>query len=175
MFNNINITLIAAMSKNHIIGNKNQLPWHLPKDLRHFKNFTSGKNLLMGRKTYQSIFSYINKPLPKRNSFVLSNSILEEKYTNFSNVHVFQNLKQIEEFMHANNQTDLYVIGGEQIYKQTIEYANELIISYIDIECEGDAFFPEICSNTWVIQTEELVNDEIDFTIKTYKRPIKDI
>ncbi len=170
MFKNIKISIIAAMSNNNVIGLNNQLPWHLPKDLQHFKTITLGKNLLMGRKTYQSIFSYINKPLPQRNSFVLSKSSLEERYTNFENIKVFAEFESIEEFMHKNQQTQLYIIGGEQIYKQMIDYADELIISHVNINCEGDAFFPEITSNIWKIQNEELVKDNIDFKIKVYTR-----
>jgi dihydrofolate reductase len=168
MLNNINISIIVAMSKNHVIGNKNQLPWHLPKDLQHFKNVTTGKNVLMGKNTFTSIFSYINKPLPNRTNFVLTTTGLEAKYTAFDNLQVFNNIQQVEDFLINTSQTDICVIGGEQIYKQMLQYANKLIISHVDIECDGDAFFPQICPNTWQIESEELVQDNINFTIKVY-------
>ena len=174
MFKNIKISIIAAMSNNNVIGLNNQLPWHLPKDMEHFKKLTLGKNLLMGKNTFESIFAYINKPLPQRNNFVLTNSVLnlEAKYANFENVKFFNSFKTLEEFMHNNEQTQLYIIGGEKIYKQMVSCADELIISHVNINCEGDAFFPKIDLNTWKIESEELRQDKIDFIIRTYKKII---
>lgn len=144
------LVLVAAVAKNGVIGSKNDLPWYLPEDLKHFKEVTMGKNVLMGRKTYESILNRIKKPLPGRTSIVITrNPDLEvpEGVKVFTDVGQALNaLKDVEEIM---------VIGGAQIFEQTIDKADKLILTEVDKEYPGDVFFPKVDLNLWQKTSEE--------------------
>ena len=122
--------MIVAHDLNNLIGNKNKLPWHLPEDLQHFKNETLNKNIVMGRKTFESI----GKPLPKRNNIILTR---DKNYKPESTI-VFHSISDI-----IKEYDNFIVIGGVEIYKQFLPFTNELIVTEIDSEFEGDAYFPE--------------------------------
>lgn len=144
------ITLIAAMSKNRVIGINNQLPWKLPEDLKRFKNLTTGNVVLMGRKTYESI----GRPLPNRTNVVITRD------TSFKaeGVLVYNNLHEVLPIFNR-----IFVIGGSEIYNQLIKVADEIELTLIDKEFEGDAFFPEI-GNEWIESEKETSNnDEFDY------------
>lgn len=126
------ITLIAACSKNRVIGKDNKLIWHVPGDLKRFKELTSGHTVLMGRKTFESI----GKPLPNRRNVILT----RDKTFIADGCLIYNDLKEVLEFF----KNDLFVIGGEEIYRQTIGYADYIDLTFIHKEYEGDAFFPEI-------------------------------
>ena len=122
------LKIVVAIGKNREIGKNNSLLWHIPEDLKHFKNLTLNSKIIMGKNTYYSI----GRPLPNRENIVLS----EE---NIENVKVYNNL---DECLRENQ--DAYIIGGQSVYEQTIKYVDELHISYIYKEDkEADAFFPE--------------------------------
>jgi len=137
------ISLIAAVAKNGIIGNKNKLPWNIPEDLKRFKELTSGKQVMMGSRTYESIVGYLGKPLPNRTNIVLA-SEAEMKFP--EGVFVY---KSIPEALAAHGDKDISVIGGGQIYKQTIDLADTLYITHVDQEVEGDVSFPAIDPVKW--------------------------
>ncbi|MFD1396685.1 dihydrofolate reductase [Kroppenstedtia eburnea] len=124
------IRLIVAYAKHRVIGRKGQMPWHLPNDLKHFKETTTGHTIVMGRKTYESI----GKPLPRRRNVVLT-----------ANRH-FQAPKGVE-VIHSPREVaqlgDVFIIGGAQLYEQFLPLADRLYITEIDLETEGDTFFPE--------------------------------
>lgn len=144
------ITLIAAMSKNRVIGINNQLPWKLPEDLKRFKNLTTGNVVLMGRKTYESI----GRPLPNRTNVVITRD------TSFKaeGVLVYNNLHEVLPIFNR-----IFVIGGGEIYNQLIKVADEIELTLIDKEFEGDAFFPEI-GNEWIESEKETSNNgEFDY------------
>ncbi len=173
-----NIILVAAISKNNVIGNKNQLPWHLPKDLAHFKQLTLNQNVVMGKNTFLSIINYLGKPLPKRNNIVLSSTMHIEdlhflylnKPSSFYNIDICNSIGMLDQkYKHST----LYVIGGQKVYEQMLPLANQLIISHVDIDCLGDAFFPNIDKIKWQPINQQDVSCNIDFTIVTYKRLIK--
>lgn len=149
------ITLIAACSKNGVIGKDNTLPWRLPEDLKRFKSLTMGKNVLMGRKTYESI----GKPLPNRTNIVLTRD------TSFKtdSVLVYNNLEQVLPIFR-----DIIVIGGGEIYKQCINKADVIELTLIDKEFEGDAFFPSIDSSWKESKRETYTNDEFTYHFITY-------
>jgi dihydrofolate reductase len=126
------ITLIAACSKNRAIGKENKLIWHVPGDLKRFKELTSGHTVLMGRKTFESI----GKPLPNRRNVILT----RDKTFTADGCLIYHNLKEVLELF----KNDLFIIGGEEIYRQTIGYADYIDLTFIHKEYEGDAFFPEI-------------------------------
>jgi dihydrofolate reductase len=144
------ISIIVAIAKNNVIGKKNELPWYLPEDMKHFKQITDGQTVLMGSKTFESIVSRLGKPLPNRKNIVISS---DPNYAVPEGVVVNNDLdKALADF---KNQS-LFVIGGASIYKQTIEKADKLYITEVDQEIDGDAFFPEIDLNKW----EEISRDK---------------
>ena len=129
------VTLIAAMDKNGLIGKNNQLPWHIPADLKFFKQQTSGKTVLMGRKTCESL----PFPLPKRRNVVIT--------------HNKDFCKPGFEIIHEINQDilsdELMVMGGSTIYQLMMPFADAMIISKIDHEFIGDTYFPEVDWTNW--------------------------
>ena len=126
------ITLIAACSTNRVIGKNNTLIWKVPGDLKRFKELTSGHTVLMGRKTYESI----GRPLPNRRNIILSRN----KDLVVEGCLVYSNLLEVLELY----KNDLFVIGGEEIYRQTLGYADKVELTLIHKDYEGDAFFPEV-------------------------------
>jgi dihydrofolate reductase len=139
------IALIVAASQNNVIGLDNQLPWHLPEDLKYFKAVTMGKPILMGRKTYDSI----GRPLPGRANIVLTR---DADWT-AQGVEVVNDLDSAiavsEKACKAAGVDELMIIGGEQIYRKFLPVANKLYLTKVEAEIEGDAFFPAIDSNQW--------------------------
>jgi dihydrofolate reductase len=134
------LSLIVAQSKNRVIGNKNELPWRLPKDLQYFKRVTLGKPIIMGRKTYESI----GRPLPGRVNIVISSNVSLV----IAGVSVVSSLKQAIEAAKAacleQGVDEMMVMGGAQVYQQALPLVDRLYITEVDAVIEGDAFFPEV-------------------------------
>jgi dihydrofolate reductase len=137
------ISLISCMDNNRTIGLNNQLPWHLPEDLKYFKKVTMGHTIVMGRKTFESI----GKPLPGRKNIVLT----RDPHWKRDGVEVYQSS---EELMRNMKNEELFIIGGEEIYKLFINDAKRLYITKLDHSITGDAFFPEI-SEDWKVISEK--------------------
>ncbi|MGL5046651.1 MAG: type 3 dihydrofolate reductase [Shewanella sp.] len=133
------IAMIAAMAKNRVIGKENKMPWHLPEDLRHFKAMTLGKPVVMGRKTFESI----GRPLPGRHNIVVSRqtALAIEGVTC---VNSFDAAKQA-----AGDCEELVVIGGGQLYAELLPLADVLYLTQINLDVEGDTFFPHWDDGTW--------------------------
>ena len=145
------LILVAAVAKNGIIGNKGKLPWHLPEDLKRFKELTNGKAVLMGRKTFESILGYLGKPLPNRKNIIITRQsnyqpLRHPERSEGSPVEIYSN---IEIALAAHKNKDVCVIGGAEIYLQTISLADKLCITEVNQEVEGDVFFPKIEKNAW--------------------------
>ncbi len=141
---NMKISLIVAKSKNNVIGKNNQLPWHLPADLKHFKTITMGKPIVMGRKTFDSI----GKPLPGRRNIIISRD------KNFY-AHGCDVFHSIDDALYAvKNEKEVMIIGGENLFLQLLDRAQCIYMTIIDAEFEGDAFFPEL-NNAWKLISEE--------------------
>lgn len=135
------ITLIAAIGRNNEIGLRNNLLWNIPGDMRHFKDYTMGKMLVMGSNTFASIG---NKPLPGRRCIVVSSRDLHGSAAIPA--------KSITEALSVEHCYDeLVVIGGASIYEQTIGLANKLVITHIDAEFTADTFFPVIDNSVWKV------------------------
>ena len=129
------INIIVAHSKNMAIGKANSLPWHLPDDLKRFKKLTTGHPIIMGRKTYQSI----NRPLPDRTNIVVTRDMGLE-IPGCVVVHsAAEAIKKAQEF----DQEEIFIIGGAEIYKETLPLADRLYVTVVDMYVDGDAFFPE--------------------------------
>ena len=145
----MNISIIVAMSKNRVIGRDNDMPWHLSNDLKNFKKITMGKMVVMGRLTYQSI----GRPLPNRQNIILSRNFVD------TNVLIFNNLQEVLNF--SKDEDEVFIIGGEDIYRQTINKANKIYLTTIDEEIAGDKYFPDINLSSWdKISSENYIKDE---------------
>jgi len=135
----MNISMIVAMSKNRVIGKDNGMPWHLSDDLKNFKKITIGKTIIMGRRTYDSI----GKALPGRKNVILSRSLKDK------DILVFDNLENA--LVDVGNEEEIFIIGGQDIYSQTINKANKLYLTTINDDIEGDKFFPYFDNSNWDI------------------------
>ena len=150
---NITLSLIVAMADNRTIGRNNELPWHLPDDLKYFKSVTMGKPIVMGRKTFDSI----GRPLPGRLNIVITRNTGWQH----SGVKTAASLQQAVAIAAEANPQDqetliqeapiqeVMVIGGEEIYRTAIELADRLYITRVQAEVEGDAFFPQYNESEW--------------------------
>ncbi|MDO8599125.1 MAG: dihydrofolate reductase [bacterium] len=154
------IALIAAVAKNNCIGSDGKLPWHIPEDFAHFKQHTTGKVVLMGRKTWESLPPKF-RPLPNRTNVVITR---QKEYDVPPGVEVYP---AIDDAIAAHTADDTYVIGGAQLYEQTIGRADRLIITHIDRTVDGDAFFPVIGAPPWCEVARE---DHDGFSFVTYER-----
>ena len=156
------ISIIVAMTNNRVIGKDNEMPWHLSDDLKNFKKLTLGKTVIMGRLTYDSI----GKPLPNRKNIVLSRSLKDKKVNVLSSVEEALDITSSEE--------EVFIIGGQDIYLQTIKKATKLYITMINSEIEGDKFFPNIDLSQWkIIDSLAYSKGEFnshDFTAQVYIR-----
>jgi len=161
--NHHRLTLVAALSRDRVIGLDNQLPWTLPADLKRFKALTTGKTILMGRKTFESI----GRPLPRRRNVVLSRS-------GFSSpgVETFESLDAVRRALPVAE--EIMVIGGGEIYRQCLPHATRLALSVVHASVPGDAWFPLIQAHQWLLSASEHVpadeaNDH-DFTFMEFER-----
>lgn len=137
----IKIAAIVAMSDNRVIGVNNQLPWHLPADLRHFKELTTNHAILMGRKTYESI----GRPLPNRLNLIIS----RDRNYKAEGCHTVQSFDAaIEQSLH-NGKNILYVIGGAEIYTLLLDQIEQLDLTLVHTTIQGDTFFPALDANKW--------------------------
>lgn len=135
------ISLLVAMDKNNVIGYEGDLPWHLPKDLKFFKERTIGNNVIMGRKTFDSI----GRALPKRKNVVLTRSTQDFP----DDIIVVHDVDEIYKWNEENPAEELFVIGGGHIFEQMIEKADRMYITYIDHSFKGDTFFPSFSEDEW--------------------------
>jgi len=149
------IKAIVAMAENRVIGNSGTIPWHLPEDFKFFKATTMGHAILMGRKTYESI----GKPLPGRENIVLSRTMPETP-----GVIVIRSLDELKE---PTNGRDLFVIGGEEIYRLLLPRVQELYVTKVPRTIDGDTHFPEFESQ---FDAGTKVLDNADFSVWKYCR-----
>jgi len=133
------LSIIVAMAANRVIGHGNRLPWHLPADLKHFRQITMGKPILMGRKTWESI----GRPLPGRLNIVITRNH-GYKAEGCVVVHSVDAALRA-----AQGHDEVMLIGGEQLYRQVLPDADTLYVTQVDGEFSGDAFFPELNDDEW--------------------------
>ena len=136
-------SLIAAVAKNNCIGIKNKIPWNIPEDFKYFKNTTLGKTCLMGQATFESIMGYLGKPLPGRQTVVVT---FDKNFQAPEGVRIFYSLDEAFEKL---KDEDVFVCGGASIYRQTINRVDHLYITRINQEPGGDVFFPDIDPKIW--------------------------
>ena len=138
------ISLIAALAKNRVIGLNNKMPWHLPADLKNFKKITMNKPIIMGRKTFQSI----GKALPGRvNIIITRDQAFVADHCEIA--HSLDEALDIAKNKLAHENDEIMIIGGGNLYEQTLAMASRCYLSYIDLDTEGEAFFPEWNPAEW--------------------------
>ena len=141
------LSIIVAKAKNNAIGKDNRLLWHLPEDLKRFKKLTTGHNIIMGRKTFESL----GRVLPNRHHIVLCNDVnlkIENK-----DVEILESISQLDKYI--NNEEENFVIGGATMYKLLMPYSKKMYITQINKDFEGDVYFPEISPEEWRITNKE--------------------
>ncbi|PLS16262.1 dihydrofolate reductase [Bacillus sp. M6-12] len=134
------ISLLLAMDKNRLIGKENQLPWHLPADLKYFKEVTMGHPIVMGRKTFESI----GRILPGRENVIVTRN----KNFEADGCAVLHSANEIKEYA-DRHEGEVFVIGGAEIFKAVLPVTNRLYITEIKEEFEGDTFFPPVNEREW--------------------------
>ncbi|AKU62314.1 dihydrofolate reductase [Aggregatibacter aphrophilus] len=140
----MSLSLIVAMTQNRVIGKDNHMPWHLPADLAWFRQNTTGKPVIMGRKTFESI----GRPLPKRTNIVLSRQPFE-----YDGVIWKDSLESAVDFVCDSE--EIMLIGGGQLFNEYLSQADRLYLTEIQTELDGDTFFPSINWDEWLIEFEQ--------------------
>ena len=161
------IALVVAAARNGVIGRDNQLPWRLPGDLRHFKAVTMGKPVVMGRKTFDSI----GRPLPGRLNIVVSRDV---HYVVPNGVELVRSvdaaLQRADAAAQASGAAEIAVIGGADIYRQTLPLAAAVYLTRVELEVDGDAFFPALDAQQWqCVQSERQLEGEIVYHLERYE------
>ena len=146
------ISIIVAIGVNHLIGKDNELPWYYPEDLKYFKQVTMNKTVLMGENTFYSIVNRLNKPLPKRHNIVCT---LNPDF-HYDGVEVVHDAIA---FLEQKHDEEVFVIGGMQIYKLALPYADRLYITHVKKEYEGNVFFPQINFSNYNLISQNDVGD----------------
>ncbi len=167
----IKISHIVAMAENRCIGKDNQMPWHISDDLKRFKALTMNHPVIMGRKTFESILGYLKKPLPGRDSIVISRSGYENEF----GVPVYSGIESAVN--HAKGMAEkktldeVFIIGGAQIYGQSIDMADRLHLTKVHRSVEGDAFFPEFDMEEWQeVSREDCLSHDPPYSFITLQR-----
>ena len=163
------ISIIVAASENNVIGKDNDLVWHLPTDMKFFKDTTTGHCVIMGRKNYDSIPEKY-RPLAHRTNIIIT----RQKDFNAPGCIVVASIDKAIQKAQEISDNEIFIIGGAQIYSQSMDIADKIYLTRVHHTFEGDAFFPKLDSNKWK-QTDSKVfkadeKNKYDFTIYTYQK-----
>lgn len=155
------ISIIAAMSKNRVIGTKNKLPWNIPDELKRFRQITQGHPIIMGRKTHESIGRVLhNRPniiITRDENYKVDGAII---------VHSLEEALEESQNFHGRDKNEFFVIGGGEIYRQALPLADKLYLTIIDKEYEGDTFFPDYSEFKKVVKKEvRQTKDGVSYTL----------
>ena len=153
--------IISAVALNNVIGMKSKIPWIDKDEINFFKETTLNNIILMGRKTYESI----GRVLPKRKNFVITNN--KSAYNNTENLLFFENIEKAISYGEQLDVPNMFIIGGSEIYDQTLSIADEIFISRMPFTICGDKLFPNISEDDWILN-ESIEKDS--FTIEKYIR-----
>ena len=163
------ISHVVALSNNRVIGKDNDLPWNLKTDLKHFREYTTNKILIMGRKTFESI----GRPLPNRTNIIVSKTIQSiEGAEVFSDLN--SALNKAKENCETHDKNEIVIIGGGFLFNDTLDIVNKLVLTRVDCEIDGDIFYPEIDLLNWnKISSEKYLKDnenEFDFVVEVFEK-----
>jgi dihydrofolate reductase len=160
------ISIIAAVADNYAIGKSNKLPWHLPADLKHFKSLTTGAAVVMGKRTFESL---PNGPLPNRKNIVLSSMMSEGVTEGYYEANSIEDALEL-----CDNEKEVFIIGGGAVYKQSMEFADLMYITWVHAQFAADAFFPTIDFEKWTeVSREDFEPDERNiypYSFVTYQK-----
>ena len=147
----MSLSVIVALAKNRVIGLNNTLPWHLPEDLKRFKQLTMGHHIIMGRKTYESL----GRLLPGRQTVIVTRNP-DYKVDGAIVVHSLEQAISV-----SSADSEAFFIGGAELYQQSLPLAKRLYLTMIDAEFEGDAYFPEIELDHWdLLEQQDLISQQ---------------
>lgn len=138
------ISLIAALAQNRVIGKNNDLPWHLPDDMKYFMQTTKTHHVIMGRKNYDSIPEKF-RPLPNRTNIVVT----RQKNFEAPGCLVVNSIEEALSIARNNNEDEVFIIGGSEIYAQGLAFATRLYLTEIQSDIEGDTYFPSFAKSEW--------------------------
>lgn len=156
------ISLIVAVARNGVIGKSTgEMSWHVSEEFKHFKETTEGHPVLMGRKTFETL----GKPLKERLNIVLTKN--PGYKTAFNDVLIFTSLDEAVDYCRKNNFEKIFIIGGAEIYKTALPIVDEMIISRMKFEAEGDVYFPAFDEKEWSV--EKIMDKEL-FEVYLYRR-----
>ena len=160
------ISAIVAISKNRAIGKDNQIPWYLPADLKYFKKKTSGHHLLMGRKSFLSI----GRPLPNRINMVLT----RDPFFVASGITTVHSIEEGIQLAKEAGEEELFIIGGGEIYRQCLPLTEKIYLTEVDVEVDGDTFFPELPEDEWALMSQDPQSpdekNKFSYNFKVYRR-----
>lgn len=160
------LSIIVAIAENYAIGKDNKLLWHLPEDLKRFKELTTGHNIIMGRKTFESL----GKVLPNRKHIVLTHNT--DYRVADRNVEIVHSIEELQKYIDDENEN--FVIGGALIYRMLLDYCSKMYVTRVKKTFEGDAFFPKIDEAKWeeIAKVEGLKDEEsgLEFEFVDYKK-----
>lgn len=142
------LNIIVAVANHNVIGKDNKLIWHLPEDLKRFKSLTTGKTIIMGRKTFESL----GRVLPNRKHVILTKS--KDFTVEHEQVEIIHDIKELDPYIQSEE--ECFVIGGGVIYELLLPFCHKLYITKIKEEFEGDTYFPEIDETKWQIEKREI-------------------
>ena len=168
-FQNLEVVHVVAMDNQRCIGKNNDLPWHISADLKHFKEITQGGVIILGRKNFDSI----GRPLPKRVNWVITRN----PDWNFEGVKVAHSIKEaleksVADVIASEKPSKIFIIGGGEIFQQTIEYTDVLELTHIDLNVDGDVFYPAVPAEFKKVASEQHLDDKtgIAFEFATYRK-----
>jgi dihydrofolate reductase len=144
------VSIVVAISENHVIGKDNKLLWYLPNDLKHFREITTGHTVIMGRKTYDSV----GKPLPKRRNIIITRQPIT--------IDGCEVVNSIEAALAlCKDENEVFIVGGAEIYRQSLNLTDRIYLTIVHQDFEGDSFFPEINKAEWKeVSREDFEPDE---------------
>ncbi len=160
------VSCIVAVAHDYIIGRNNEIPWYLPADLKYFKKTTTGHHVIMGRSSYHSI----GRPLPNRTNIIIT----KDPYFIVSHCLIAHSIQEALSIAYDNGETECFIIGGGQIYRQTQDFWDRLYLTEVDLKVDGDTRFPAPDWDNWMLKFEE--NHKLDeknpyhYTFKVYER-----
>ncbi len=163
----IKVSAIAAMSRNHVIGKDNKIPWHIPEELAHFKRTTLGKPIIMGRKSYESL----GKPLPGRANIVVSRHPEAIQGDVIAVGTIEEALERAKEIARRDGVDEIFITGGSQIYQAALTVTQRFYLTVIDRDYEGDTFL-DLDLNGWIETSIQSFNGPPPYTIKVLDRKI---
>lgn len=162
------ISIIAAVSRNGVIGKENELPWKLAGDLKYFAEVTKGKSVIMGRKTFESIKKKLGHPLPGRRNIIVTRN----RDFRTAGAEVVYSLEEAVNLI--KDEKEAFIIGGAEIYKEAVSFTDRIYLTQVETKIEGDAFFPDVTVDKWnLIRAEAHKKDEkneYDYTFLTYEK-----